>query len=58
MRVWTEEAEDSTGKAEWHGMVQRVVNGESHQFDNWQDLIDLLQEMLSGAGDGPKQTYG
>lgn len=66
LRVWTEDAGDSasdgsgnaagsdSGKAEWHGKVQRVVDGESHQFNNWQDLIDLLLEMLSGATDGPE----
>lgn len=47
VRLWTEDAPDSNGKLEWRGKVQRVVDGESHQFSNLQDLADLLQAMLS-----------
>ena len=38
---------------EWQGMVQRVVDGESHRFENMQDLVALLREMLSNSeGEG------
>ena len=51
VRVWTEGAvgEDGngTGEAEWHGRVQRVIDGEAHQFDNLQGLVELLLKMLS-----------
>ena len=57
VRVWAEcgedESEDSTGsgEVEWHGKVQRVIDGEAHQFANLQSLPDLLLEMLS-KGEG------
>lgn len=35
------------GIVEWRGSVQRVVDGESHQFKGWQGLTDLLLEMVS-----------
>jgi hypothetical protein len=31
----------------YHGKVQRVVDGESHEFSSWQGLIDLLLTMLA-----------
>jgi hypothetical protein len=31
----------------WRGKVQRVTDGETHQFSSLQGLMDLLQEMLS-----------
>jgi hypothetical protein len=38
---------------EWQGMVQRVVDGESHRFETMQDLVALLREMLSNSeGEG------
>ena len=41
-------------KAVCKGKVQRVVNGESRQFDGWQDLLDILAAMLSlGTPDNP-----
>ena len=62
VRVWTDErdaaADDDgdgdnasdreAGKAEWHGRVQRVVDGEVRRFDSLQALANLLLEMLSG----------
>ena len=50
LRVWEEETDQTARAAEavrWCGKVQRVVDGESHQFDDWQSLIDLLLAMLS-----------
>ncbi len=51
VRMWLEDALDSGDKAGWHGKVQRVVDGEAHQFDTWQELVNALQGMLSEAGD-------
>jgi hypothetical protein len=48
LRVWTEDAGDGSGKAEWHGKVQRVVNGESRYFHNWPELVELLAAMAPG----------
>ena len=62
VRLWAEEADGATdaaaggsdsedpdhgGNLGWHGKVQRVVDGEAHQFSNWQDLCDLLAAMIS-----------
>ena len=47
VRVWVEGAGDGSGRVEWCGKVQRVVDGESHRFVGWQDLVDLLVAMLS-----------
>jgi hypothetical protein len=56
VRVWRDVTRDQNdddgsgtggGKTEWRGKVQRVVDGESHQFDNWQGLVDSLLVMLS-----------
>jgi hypothetical protein len=33
--------------AEWRGKVQRVVSGESHEFNSMQGLVELLKLMLS-----------
>jgi hypothetical protein len=49
LRVWTEDAGDGSGKTQWRGKVLRVVDGESHQFDDWQGLLTLLSLMLAGA---------
>jgi hypothetical protein len=58
VRVWTEveggaDANGNVaGKAEWHGRVQRVIDGEVHQFNSLQALTNLLSDMLSG----PKES--
>ena len=48
VRLWAKGV-DATGdgSVEWHGRVQRVVDGESHEFKSLQDLVDLLSVMLS-----------
>ena len=66
VRLWTEEDEeedqgsaeveqvqagDKRHPSEWHGKVQRVVDGESHQFDDWQGLVNLFQAMLNRQHD-------
>ena len=60
VRVWREDVDDAEdadgesggrsdigGKTEWCGRVQRVVDGESHQFSGWQGLTDLLLAMIT-----------
>jgi hypothetical protein len=57
VRVWTEEEmaapePDSAGdskKVVRGGRVQRVVDGESHQFNDWAGLTNLLVAMLSDS---------
>jgi hypothetical protein len=33
----------------YRGRVQRVVDGESYSFDDWQGLAEVLSVMLSGG---------
>ncbi|MEO8288466.1 MAG: hypothetical protein ABI670_18730 [Chloroflexota bacterium] len=46
VRVRTGKDRIGIGKVEWRGKVQRVVDGESHQFTSLQELMDLLQTMI------------
>ena len=48
VRLWTHDAPDGSGNTECTGKVQRVIDGESHQFDDWRGLMDLLLTMASG----------
>lgn len=48
VRLWAKGGDiTGNGSAEWHGRVQRVMDGESHEFKSLQDLVDLLSVMLS-----------
>ena len=48
VRLWAKDAgKNSNSNVEWHGRVQRVVDGESHEFKSLHDLVDLLSVMLS-----------
>jgi hypothetical protein len=54
VRVWAEETTTTMGadgvdRPVCRGRVQRVVDGESYQFDDWQGLADLLMAMLEGT---------
>ncbi len=44
IRVWHEPG--SEGKPEWHGRLQRVVNGESKAFHGLDGLTTLLETYL------------
>lgn len=49
VRVWLQDwvpGSVSGVNAEWHGRVQRVVDGESHHFNDWPGLVSLLVAML------------
>jgi hypothetical protein len=50
VRLWAKGV-DATGdgSVEWHGRVQRVMDGESHEFKSLQDLVDLLSVMVSNS---------
>ena len=54
VRLWNDDAPGEGGKAAWRGRVQRVVDGESHQFDDWQDLTETLMLMLSKPETAPR----
>ncbi len=49
VRLWVKDAGDGSGKVEWRGKVQRVVDGESRQFSSLQNLLDVLRVMLSNS---------
>ncbi len=53
MRLWLKESDDASkasragGQGTWHGKVQRVVDGEVHQFSSLQGLVDVLLVLLA-----------
>ena len=47
VRMRIEEASIGNGQMEWKGKVQRVTDGETHRFDDAQDLVRLLGEMAT-----------
>ncbi len=49
VRIWTGPTMDGSGESQWHGRVQRTVNGETHTFDSRQGLIEKLNTMISAA---------
>lgn len=46
VRVAPSRAGDDNGPVEGQGTVQRVTDGEAHQFSSWQDLVHWLLIML------------
>jgi hypothetical protein len=48
VRFWAKDGTNSGDEnVDWRGRVQRVVDGESHEFKSLQDLVGLLSVMLS-----------
>jgi hypothetical protein len=47
LRVWAEDVHGRNGEVAWRGKVQRVADGETHLFSDWQGLVALLLAMLS-----------
>jgi hypothetical protein len=45
IRVWAERIEDEI--IEWRGKVQIVSKDEGYYFRGWQDLVNLLQSLVS-----------
>jgi hypothetical protein len=58
--LWADEPvspdEDAANTLKWHGKVQRVVDGESHAFKDWPDMVGVLVNMLSGPSDDVART--
>ena len=44
LRVWADQGSD--GEIVWRGRVQQIVSGETHSFETWSMLIELLLRML------------
>jgi len=50
VRFWLEDVStESDGKSGWGGRVQRAVSGESHEFSDWDALIEALRAMLAAT---------
>ena len=47
VRLWPRNTSKGSDKIECHGKVQRVVDGQSQQFDSWEGLVDVLMIMVS-----------
>ena len=47
VRLWVEDAQGNNSDAQWRGRIQRVVNGETIEFQGWQGLVEHLSAMLS-----------
>ena len=47
LRVWADQGSD--GEIVWRGRVQQIVSGETHSFETWSMLIELLLRMLLAA---------
>ena len=45
LRVWTEETAE--GRTEWRGKLERVMNGETLYFRDWEDLLAFLNTTLA-----------
>jgi hypothetical protein len=44
LRVWAEQRSD--GELVWCGRVQQIISGETHSFDTWPMLVEMLLSML------------
>lgn len=57
VRFWTqdsnEQVSNSGNSIDWHGKVQRVVDGESHEFTDWDALVATLRSMISVNSPNP-----
>ena len=55
VRIWTEEIGgteegiETNSEPPCRGRVQRVVDGESYSFDDWQGLTGVLLALLTGS---------
>jgi hypothetical protein len=46
VRLWADDDSEVEGQREWRGRVQRVVNGETYEFEGWNGLVDHLAAMF------------
>jgi hypothetical protein len=57
LRLWSEAGGDGGhGRSIWRGKVQRVIDGESRRFSDWEDLLAILDAMLSEERDDGQKT--
>ncbi len=52
LRLWHESL--GHGQGEWRGEMKNLVSGETRYFRHWNEIVELLPEMLvdSGGGEG------
>jgi hypothetical protein len=50
VRLWAEDIGED--QAEWRGKVQHVISGDTRYFRDWNNLIALLQMMVSQRESG------
>ena len=48
VRVWPEEI--SAGHMEWRGKIQRVIDGQTLYFHNWEAMMAFLLHTLEAEG--------
>lgn len=50
VRFWTQDAAGASDEQRaWRGRVQRAVDGESHEFHDWDTLVETLRQMLAAT---------
>jgi len=54
LRVWADQGSD--GEIVWRGRVQQIVSGETHSFDTWFRLPELLLSMLLATEATPGES--
>ena len=63
LRLWTDEPEGSAiqnsgsqsdEEGGRHGRLLNMLNGEGHNFDTWEGLVDLLREVRVPSPTGEK----
>ncbi|MEO8284808.1 MAG: hypothetical protein ABI670_00030 [Chloroflexota bacterium] len=62
VRFWLEDmSSESEGPHRWGGRIQRAVSGESHEFNDWDALVNAFRTMLAATSpslmvDEPPET--
>ena len=50
VRFWAQDTNDiPDGQSGWRGKVQRTVDGEVHEFGDWDALVTTLRAMLAAT---------
>ncbi len=61
LRLWTDEPDGSAVQNDdgqideaggRHGRLLNMLNGEGHNFDSWEELVDMLREMRVPSSNG------
>ncbi len=50
LRLWNEPL--GRGQSEWRGEIKNLASGETRYFRYWDEVVDLLREMLPNSADG------